>query len=119
MQGSILNQYLNLITLNPREGSNYAAHWSSNNKYIGDFVQEVDGFFVFYPSTDIRSPYTEAHVLAIGAKLSEINEEWKEELSKIPEPPQPPPKRIIKCNGLLGSHETKESIEARKKWEKK
>lgn len=79
-----LETYLDLITLKHSNGNDFAAHWTSSDKYIGDFVQEVDGFFVFYPRTDISGAYTEAYALAIGANLSSMNEEWKEELSRIP-----------------------------------
>ena len=78
-----LETYSDLITLKFSEGNNFTAHWTSSDKYVGDFIQEVDGFFVFYPRTDISGAYTEAYALAIGAKLLSMNEDWKEELSKI------------------------------------
>lgn len=52
-----------------------------NGVELGQFLREVDGFFVFYPN--LNGGFWEAWVLnGIAAKLDELNKPWEETIER-------------------------------------
>lgn len=62
-----------------RTGLEYEVRGTSNNKLLGKFIQEVDGFFYFFPEK-CHGFWTEYALLEIGKKLKAINRPWVDKL---------------------------------------
>ena len=50
-------------------------HWS------GELVQEIDGFYVYYPNPKSAGAYSEWFLRAVADKLQELNREYNDTLS--------------------------------------
>lgn len=60
--------------------SSYKVVSDSNNKTIGTFIQDVDGFYYFEAiSTGLWSDYA---LKAISDKLFELNKPWANQINK-------------------------------------
>ena len=74
--------YINLIEINQ---SKYRIEFKPN-KYLGDFIMEIDGYFVWYPDFSNFGFYSDYVLLELGNKLKELNKDWdnkiKQELNK-------------------------------------
>ena len=61
----------------------YKVFWS-NGVYLGDFVQEVDGMYVFYHSEDKIEGAWSGHALrSLADKLYELNAPYQKHLENM------------------------------------
>jgi hypothetical protein len=56
-------------------------YFSENNKYIGDFVMLVDGYFYYQPNKDL-GVFSSQTLVLISDKLIELNNFWDEKIKK-------------------------------------
>lgn len=78
---------LKLIQLN---SSSYEVRIESNNKLIGKFIQDVDGFFYFSEEAPREGGLWSDYVLLeLGTKLKEINQPWSDHLDNFFKTDQP------------------------------
>jgi len=70
-----------MIKLEKQSNHQYFVFFENGVK-IGEFLQEVDGFFVFY--SEENGGYWESHILRIlSDELDKLNKPWKEEMDKF------------------------------------
>lgn len=55
----------------------------SNDKLIGKFVPDVDGFFYFLPENNNKGLWSDYTLIEIGNRLKEINKPWDDHLKEI------------------------------------
>ena len=72
-----LDIYKSLIDLEPVSETTFKATWADNGKYIGDIIREIDGVYVFYPTTDYLGAFTESFAYALGAVLEDLNYDFR------------------------------------------
>jgi hypothetical protein len=61
----------------------YEVRVKSNDKLIGKFVCEVDGFFYFLHERDNEGLWADYVLIEIGNRLKEINQRWTDHLEKM------------------------------------
>lgn len=70
-----------MIKLQKIDNLKYEVLFKLNDRKIGDFLMENDGYFYFFPI--LNGGFWEAHILIeIGNKLNELNKEWDETIQK-------------------------------------
>ncbi len=74
-----------MLKINKISDSNYEVLVKSNNKLIGNFYLEVDGFFYFAENEHNGSNglWSDYALLEIGNKLKELNKPWVEKLEEL------------------------------------
>lgn len=72
-----------MIALSKITDNKYQVIFSENNKFLGMFERDIDGYFYF--SEDSRSKgFWSSYVLReIADKLDEINRDWDEQIKKL------------------------------------
>lgn len=72
---------MNLLVLVKVQGVGYQIYYV-NGVYMGDFVCEVDGYFVWYPN-DFRGGCLSAEFCrAIADELDSLNSEWNKQVQQ-------------------------------------
>lgn len=70
-----------LITLEEIERfpKNYKAYWR-NSKYIGEFLKDVDGFYLYYPVEENYGGWNQSSLQALADTITELNQPWEEQI---------------------------------------
>lgn len=63
-------------------GAEYKAYWE-NGVYVGDLVQDVDGFYKWWP-TKGNGYIDEWFLLCMYQRLKEMNKKWQEAIDNDP-----------------------------------
>lgn len=53
-----------------------------NNKSIGEFIKDVDGYYYYWPNPDLRGSWNSNALRVIADKLDEVNKEWDNHIIK-------------------------------------
>ena len=53
-----------------------------NNKSIGEFIKDVDGYYYYWPNPDLRGSWNSNSLRVIADKLDEVNKEWDNHIIK-------------------------------------
>jgi hypothetical protein len=82
--------YLIIEDCNYQTSSYKKVYYKRGGKYLGDFVQDVDGFYRYFPSGEDKGYcYSQEHLEMLFRALKDLNQEWEdiinEEMSKIPD----------------------------------
>ena len=70
-----------MLKLNKINESYYEVLVISNNKLVGNFIQDVDGFFYFSPTGE-GGLWSDYGLLEIGTKLKELNKPWSDHIDE-------------------------------------
>lgn len=71
-----------MITLNKITDNLYQVIFTENDKFLGMFERDIDGYFYFAENNRV-SGYWSSYVLrAIADKLDEINKDWDEQIKR-------------------------------------
>jgi len=70
---------MNLITI--KDGTGYLVGVNETTSgFIGEFIPEVDGLYVFYPTPKAAGFYSEELLRALADKLKELNAPWQKQM---------------------------------------
>lgn len=53
-----------------------------NNKHLGEFQKDVDGFFYYWQSFEVTGCWNSFILKCIANSLDELNKEWDEKIDK-------------------------------------
>jgi len=71
-----------MIKINKRENSSsYDVRVQSNDKLIGQFIQDVDGCY-YFEQEEVRGLWAAHTLKAIADKLTEINKPWEDKIAE-------------------------------------
>ena len=70
-----------MLKLNKINESYYEVLVISNNNLVGNFIQDVDGFF-YFSSTGEGGLWSDYFLLEIGTKLKELNKPWSDHIDE-------------------------------------
>ena len=77
------NDSNNMLVFPVTKDNEYEVRVESNNKLLGEFVLNIDGFYHFkILDTPISGLWSDYVLLEIANKLTEINQPWKEHVDK-------------------------------------
>ena len=66
-----------------KTGSEVYLVLNSSGTKIGEIIPEVDGYFVFWPSTARYGFLSQEFFLEIGEKLKELNAPWNKQVKNM------------------------------------
>jgi hypothetical protein len=61
----------------------YEVRAKSNDKLIGKYIPDVDGFFYFLPESNNGGLWSDYTLIEIGNHLKEINQPWTDHLKEM------------------------------------
>lgn len=67
------------INLEQQDNLSYKAFWE-NGVFIGDILKDVDGYFKFWPRTDLYGHYDELFLVSMFKTLEKLNAKWDKEI---------------------------------------
>jgi hypothetical protein len=80
-----LKQAAEMVTLE-QDGTTWnsmGVRWKGGTRTLGNFYKEIDGFWKYEPDRDNAGYWDELFLLAIFAKLREMNEPIEEEFNRM------------------------------------
>lgn len=76
-----MTKYSKYIIIKDTDSQHVKDVYFENNKYLGRFIQDVDGFYYYWPDEDLSGCWSEFSLKCIAAALQEINKEWTEQIN--------------------------------------
>lgn len=72
-----------MITLSKITENKYQAVFTQNDRFLGMFERDIDGYFYFLSDYNKQGSWSSYVLRAIADKLDEINKDWDEQIKKL------------------------------------
>lgn len=73
---------MNILKVDKEQNGTMDVRAISNNKLIGCFMVDVDGYYNFWPLESITGFYSGDMLIELGMKLKAVNADWDKHLNE-------------------------------------